>query len=111
MSQLERALRKSLADSEGRLRDSDDSITAPPIRHSAFVSAWDFSETTEKVVPTAAPVQLDEVVAADNVAWVVRNGDDEVEDDVVGHHVEEVLAVDQSRQAALDDPDRRFEAG
>jgi hypothetical protein len=37
--------------------------------------------------------------------WVVRNGDDKVEDDVVGQQVEEVLAVDESRQALLDAPE------
>jgi hypothetical protein len=56
-----------------------------------------------------ASVKLDEVVAADNAAWVVRNGDDEVEDDVVGQHVEEVLAIDEFRQAALDDPEERIQ--
>src|SRR5262249_37686919 len=56
-----------------------------------------------------ASVQFDEVVAADDVAWVVRNGDDEVEDDVVGQHVEEVLAVDESAKALLDDPEERIQ--
>ena len=49
------------------------------------------------------PVQLDEVLAAGDVAGVVGHGDHEVEDDIVGEEVEEVFAVRVSAQAFLDD--------
>jgi hypothetical protein len=53
---------------------------------------------------TVAPVELDEVVAADDMARVVGNRDDEVEDDVLGEQVEEVFAIKESGQALLDNP-------
>src|ERR1700686_4243570 len=51
-----------------------------------------------------AAVELDEVVAADDMARVVRNRDDEVEDHILGQQVEEVLTVHVSRKAFLDNP-------
>ena len=57
-----------------------------------------------------AAVELDEVVAADDVARVVRNRDDEVEDHVLGQQVEEVVTVNESRKALLDDPKERIES-
>src|SRR3984893_6140223 len=55
-------------------------------------------------------VEFDEVVAADDVARVVRNRDDEVEDHVLGQQVEEVVTVNESRKALLDDPKERIES-
>src|SRR3954453_21709619 len=57
-----------------------------------------------------ATVELDEVVAAHDVAWVVRNRDDEVEDHVLGQHVEEVVTVNESRKALLNDPKERMQS-
>jgi len=51
-----------------------------------------------------AAVELDEVVSADDVARVVRHCDDEVEDHVLSQQVEEVLTVNESRKALLNDP-------
>src|ERR1700694_3259563 len=56
-----------------------------------------------------AAVELDEVVAADDVARVVRNRDDEVEDHILGQQVEEVLTVHVSRKPFLDDPKERIQ--
>jgi uncharacterized UBP type Zn finger protein len=39
------------------------------------------------------------------VAWVVRDRDDEVEDNVLGEHVEEVFTVNECRKALLNDPE------
>ena len=63
----------------------------------------------EKHRPVAA-VELDEVVAADDVARVVRNRDDEVEDHVLGQQVEEVVTVNESRKALLNDPKERIQS-
>ena len=41
------------------------------------------------------------------MAWLARNGDDEVDDDIVGQQVEEMPAVDESGQSVLDDPEER----
>src|SRR5258705_336966 len=49
-----------------------------------------------------ASVEFDEVRAADDVARVVRNRDDQVEHNVLGQHVEEVLTVHGPRKAVLD---------
>src|SRR3984893_18412093 len=62
----------------------------------------------EKHRPVAA-VELDEIVAADDVARVVGHCDDEIEDDIVGQHVEEVLTVHECRKAFLDYPKERIQ--
>ena len=58
--------------------------------------------------PVAA-VELDEVVAADDVALVARHRDYEIEGDILGQHVEEVLTVHVSRKAFLDSPKERIQ--
>src|ERR1700737_4949906 len=68
------------------------------------VVAW-----VEEERGAVAAVELDEVVAADDVARVVRNRDDEVEDHILGQQVEEVLTVHVSRKAFLDDPKERIQ--
>jgi hypothetical protein len=54
-------------------------------------------------------VELDEVVPADDMARVVGDRDDEVEDDVLGEQIEEVLAIHESREALLDDAKEAIE--
>jgi len=49
-----------------------------------------------------AAVEVDQVVAPDDPPGVVGNGDDELEDDILGEEAEEMAAVDQSCQAGLD---------
>lgn len=56
-----------------------------------------------------AAVQLDEAAAAGHVAGVVGHGDHEVEDDVFGEQVEEVIAVHVFAQAFLDDAEERIQ--
>jgi hypothetical protein len=58
--------------------------------------------------PVAA-VELDEVVAADDVARVARHCDYEIEGDIAGQHVEEVLTLHVSRKALLNDPKERIQ--
>src|ERR1700737_1551929 len=69
------------------------------------VVAW-----VEEQRGAVAAVELDEVVAADYVARVVRNRDDEVEDHVLGQQVEEMITVNEFRKALLDDPKERIES-
>jgi hypothetical protein len=57
-----------------------------------------------------ATVELDEVVAADDVARVARHCDYEIEGDVAGQHVEQVVTVNESRKALLNDPKERIQS-
>jgi hypothetical protein len=47
-----------------------------------------------------AAVELDQVVAPGNPAGIARNGDDELEDDIIGQQIEEVAAIGQSIRTA-----------
>jgi hypothetical protein len=61
----------------------------------------------EEYRPVAA-VELDWVVAAD-VARVARHCDYEIEGDIAGQHVEEVLTVHVPCKAFLNDPKERIQ--
>jgi hypothetical protein len=63
----------------------------------------------EEEYGSVAPVQLDEVGAADYVARVAGHGDHKVDDDVFGEEVEEVVAVRVLTQAFLDDAEERVQ--
>jgi hypothetical protein len=59
---------------------------------------------------TVASVEFDEVGAADDMARVVRNRNDEVENHILGQQVEEVATVDESRKALFDGPKERIKS-
>src|SRR5258707_8641161 len=59
---------------------------------------------------TVASVEFDEIGAADDMARVVRNRNDEVENHILGQQVEEVATVDESRKALLDGPKERIKS-
>jgi hypothetical protein len=55
-------------------------------------------------------VELDEAVTADDVPRVVRDRNDEVEDDVFGEKVEEVVSVYETPEALFDDAEERVQS-
>ena len=60
------------------------------------------------IVATASMAGL--VVAPFDPPGIAGHGDDELEDDVVGQQIEEMAAVDQSRQPLLDHPEERVQS-
>jgi hypothetical protein len=61
-----------------------------------------------KHLPVGA-IQLSDRVAADHMPRVVGNGDDVVEDDVLGEQIKEVLPVGKSAKCILNDAKERLQ--
>src|SRR5271154_6900902 len=55
------------------------------------------------------PVQLRDGIPAQYATGVAGDGDDVLEDDIVGQHVEVVVAVDEPVDPLLDDGEERLE--
>ena len=54
-------------------------------------------------------IQLGHGLSPCDTAWVARDRDDVLEDNVLGQQVEEVLTVHQPGHAFLDDPEERVQ--
>jgi hypothetical protein len=65
--------------------------------------------TVEEEGRAVPSVKLDQVFSSDYAPRVARNGDHELEDDVVCQQIEEVIPVDKTLESPFDDPEERVQ--
>jgi hypothetical protein len=87
----------------GRVLERDGGVVAPV--------GPEVEAAIEEECLVVAAVEVDQVLASCDPARVVGDGDDELEDDILGEEVKEVAAVDQSRQPGTTVPVCDLEPG